>query len=64
MRDLIRDLGPDGTLRVGLSLDEAADIVWATASAEMFVLFTRERGWTPETYEQWLADSWFRLLLS
>jgi AcrR family transcriptional regulator len=63
MRDLVRDLGPDGTLRAGLSVDEAADVVWATASAELFILFTRERRWTPEAYERWLADTWSRLLL-
>ena len=63
MRDLIRELGPAGTLRVGLSIDEAADVVWATASAELFVLFTQERGWTREAYERWLADTWSRHLL-
>ena len=64
MRDLVRDLGPDGTLRAGLSIDEAADVIWATASAELFILFTKERGWTHHAYEQWLADTWSRLLLT
>ena len=63
MRDLVRDLGPDGTLRPGLSVDEAADVVWATASAELFILFSQERHWSPEAYERWLADTWSRLLL-
>lgn len=63
MRDLVRGLGPPGTLRPGLSVDEAADVIWATASAELFVLLTVERGWTLEGYERWLADSWRRLLL-
>lgn len=64
MRDLVRDLGPDGTLRSELSVDEAADVIWATASAELFILFSNERGWTPESYAQWLADTWSRLLLA
>ena len=64
MRDLVRGLGPDGTLRPGLSVDEAADVVWATAGAEFFVLLTIERGWTVDAYTQWLADTWRRLLLS
>jgi AcrR family transcriptional regulator len=64
MRDLVRDLGPDGTLRKSLSVGEAADVVWATASAEMFVLFTQERGWTPESYARWLSSAWSLLLLS
>lgn len=63
MRDLVRELGP-GTLRAGLSVDEAGDVIWATAGAELFVLLTVERGWTLEAYERWLADTWSRLLLS
>ena len=45
-------------------LDEAADVIWATASAELFVLFTQQRRWTPRAYERWLADTWSRLLLA
>jgi len=64
MRDLVRDLGPHGTLRTGLTIDQAADVLWATASAELYILFTHERGWTPADYESWLADTWGRLLLA
>ena len=64
MRDLVRELGPAGTLRDELTVDEAADVVWATASAELFILFTAERGWTLEQYQRWLADTWQRLLLA
>jgi AcrR family transcriptional regulator len=64
MRHLVRDLGPDGTLRAGLSVAQAADVIWATASAELYVLFTQQRRWTPRAYERWLADTWSRLLLA
>lgn len=63
MRALVSELGPDGTLRADITINEAADVIWATASAELYILFTQERGWAPEAYEQWLADSWSRLLL-
>ena len=63
MRDLVRELGPDGTLRAGVTVEEAADAIWATAGAEMFILLTVERGWPLDEYERWLADSWRRLLL-
>jgi AcrR family transcriptional regulator len=63
MRKLVRDVRAAGGLRPGLSVTEAADTVWATNSAELFVLLTRERGWTPARYERWLADTWRRLLL-
>jgi len=64
MRDLVSELGPAGTLRDGLTLEEAADVVWATASAELFILFTTDRGLTLQQYERWLADTWQRLLLA
>lgn len=63
MRKLVRDLRDSGGLRSGLSVDEAADVVWAMNSSEMYVLFTVERGWSPRRYERWLAEAWCRLLL-
>ena len=64
MRKLAKDLQDAGGLRRGLSIDQAADIVWATNSAELFVLLTIERGWSVKRFERWLADSWCRLLLA
>ena len=63
MRKLAQDLDAAGGLRPGLSVDEAADVIWATNSPEVYVLLTTERGWTPDRYERWLADTWRRLLL-
>jgi AcrR family transcriptional regulator len=63
MRKLVGDLSAAGGLRAGLSIDEAADVIWATNSAELYVLFTVERGWPPDRYERWLADTWCRLML-
>ena len=62
MRRLVGALGDNG-LRDGLSVDDAADIIWATASSEVFLLMTDERGWSLERYETWLHDTWCRLLL-
>lgn len=63
MRKLAHDLEAAGGLRVRLSVDEAADVLWATNSAELYVLLTVERGWPPDRYERWLAETWCRLLL-
>jgi AcrR family transcriptional regulator len=63
MRKLARDLDAAGGLRAGLSIDEAADVISATNSSELYVLLTVERGWPPNRYERWLADTWCRLLL-
>jgi AcrR family transcriptional regulator len=63
MQRLVGDLRKAGGLRSDLSVDVAADVVWATNSPELFVMLTRERGWSPEKYERWLGDAWCRLLL-
>ncbi len=64
MRKLVRELEAAGGLRAGLSIEEAADVIWATNSSELYVLLTVERGWPPDRYQRWLADTWCRLLLA
>jgi AcrR family transcriptional regulator len=63
MRLLVRDLQAAHGLRSDLSIDEAADMLWATNSSELYVLLTLERGWSADRYQAWLADTWHRLLL-
>ncbi|MFN2608439.1 MAG: TetR/AcrR family transcriptional regulator [Acidimicrobiales bacterium] len=63
MQKLAEDLQATGGLRAGMSPSEAADVIWVTNSAEVYVLLTAERGWSPGRYERWLADAWCRLLL-
>ncbi|SNS01787.1 transcriptional regulator, TetR family [Streptosporangium subroseum] len=62
MRLLAADLATTGRLRS--TVQEAADVIWATNSPEFYLLLVRDRQWTHEHYEQWLADSWCRLLLT
>lgn len=52
MRLLIRDVRDAGGLRAGLSVNEAADVVWALNSSEMYLLLTTERGWSPRRFER------------
>jgi AcrR family transcriptional regulator len=63
MRKLARELDDAGGLRAGVSVEEAADVIWATNSSELYVLLTVERRWSPLRYERWLAETWRRLLL-
>lgn len=63
MRKLVTEIDNVGGLRADLSIDDAADTVWATNSPELFVMLTGERAWTPDHYEQWLRATWQRLLL-
>jgi AcrR family transcriptional regulator len=64
MRKLAGDLHATGRLRTDLTIDEAADVIWATNSSELYVLLTVERNWSPDRYERWLADMWQRVLLA
>ncbi|GHE36977.1 DNA-binding protein [Streptosporangium violaceochromogenes] len=63
MRLFAQDLAATGELRADLTLDEVADVVWSTNAPEYYLLLVHDRGWTPERFEQWLADAWRRLLL-
>lgn len=63
MRKLATDIRDTGALRRGLTIVEAADVLWATNSSELYVLMTVERRWEVDRYERWLADTWERLLL-
>jgi AcrR family transcriptional regulator len=64
MRKLVSGLRDREGLRADLTIEEGADIVWATNSSELYVLFVVERGWAIDRYERWLADTWCRLLLA
>jgi AcrR family transcriptional regulator len=62
MRRFVTELAAASELR--LDLDQAADIVWATNAPEVYQLLVGQRGWSPERYELFLADTWRRLLLA
>ena len=61
MRRFVADLAAVAELRV--DPDDAADIVWATNAPELYQLLVSQRGWSPERYERFLADTWRRLFL-
>ncbi len=63
MRKFAHDMHRTTELRADMSIEQAADVVWVTSSAEVFVMLTSERGWTAERYETWLIDLWSRFLL-
>jgi hypothetical protein len=63
MRILVSHLAGTGSLRQNISLEDAADVIWATNSPEFYALLVHDRGWDPDHYAHWLADAWRRLLL-
>jgi AcrR family transcriptional regulator len=56
-------LAERGALRDGLSVDEAADLLWTLASHQVHELLVVQRGWSAERYQTWLADALARELL-
>ncbi|MEO8437135.1 MAG: helix-turn-helix domain-containing protein [Chloroflexota bacterium] len=62
--NVVRDLLAKGArLRKGLDAEEAADILWVLIDAGLFHLLVHQRGWTPERFESWLAESIRRQLV-
>lgn len=57
-----KDLRRTGQLRADLDDRQVADIIWATNSAEYFLLLA-QRGWTPDQHGTHLIDLWTRTLL-
>jgi hypothetical protein len=47
MRLLAAELAETDRLHVGLSIEEAADVIWATNSAKFYGLLVQGRGWSP-----------------
>jgi AcrR family transcriptional regulator len=63
MRVFVQWLEGNGPLRPGVTLDEAADVVFTLSSAEVHHLLTVDRGWMAERYAEWLGDTLILLLL-
>lgn len=55
-------LAARGALDPNLSESEAADIVYAAMSPDVYRIFTVDRGWTPDMYERWLTRALCSLL--
>ena len=50
-------LWPAGTRKPGVSREQAADIVWALTSDELFHLLVVDRGWSVDAYRGWLTSA-------
>src|SRR4051812_37413439 len=56
-RAIVQSLHARKALARGLSVDRAADILWALNHPALYQLLVNERGWTPEQHEKWVAES-------
>jgi len=56
-------LRSSGRLRAGLDYLTARDIFWALTGRDLYRMLVRERGWSADKYEDWLADTLVRSLV-
>jgi AcrR family transcriptional regulator len=42
---------------IGLDADAAADVLWTLNHPDVWLLLVGRRGWTPEQWERWFADT-------
>lgn len=58
-----RSLKRQGTLRPGLSVRKAGDMIWALATERSYLALVRDRGWRASAYEDWLTEQLAAALL-
>jgi AcrR family transcriptional regulator len=56
-RGIVEVLHSKRALRPELDVARAADILWTLNHPDLWHLLVGERGWTPENYERWCADT-------
>lgn len=61
---IVDGLAARAALRSGFDRAEAIDVVWLLMEPAVFDRLTTDRGWTPERFGTWFADSTLRLLVA
>jgi AcrR family transcriptional regulator len=62
-RVIARSLAKAGALETGVRERDAADVIHALMSPELYRLLVVDRGWKPDRYERWLASTLIDQLL-
>jgi len=63
-RVLLGILLQPGSLRAGLTMSAAADILFTIGSPETYMSLVHDRGWSGEQFDRWYRESLARLLLA
>ena len=56
-RAVVESLHETRSLRRGLGVDRAADILWTLNHPDVWQLLVHERGWTPAQWERWFFEA-------
>ena len=51
------ELAASGQLRDGVTIEVARDVLWTMNAVDVYELLVLDRGWTPERYEQFVAET-------
>ena len=63
-KGMITFLRDSGRLRPGLSRKAARDIFWLLTGGDVYRMLVSERRWSPQQYQDWLADTLVHSLLA
>lgn len=56
-RERLRRLFESGRAKRGIGFDEARRVMWMYTSREVYRMLVIEGGWTPDRYQEWLAQT-------
>jgi AcrR family transcriptional regulator len=56
-RVIVEALARHGGLRPGLDVAGATDVLWTLNHPDVWLLLVGERGWTPDDFERWFAET-------
>jgi AcrR family transcriptional regulator len=55
-KSMVDFISQRGWLHPSLNPSKARDILWAFTSRELYGMLVRQRGWSPQEYEDWLGN--------
>jgi AcrR family transcriptional regulator len=56
-RAIVESLADKGALRPGLDVQRATDLLWTLNHPDVWLLLVDRRGWSPEDWENWFAET-------
>ncbi len=54
---IVETLQSKRALKRGLDVERATDILWTLNHPNVWQLLVAQRGWSPDDYERWFADT-------
>jgi TetR/AcrR family transcriptional regulator, regulator of autoinduction and epiphytic fitness len=59
----VTTLAEKGSLRPGVDVETAVDVLWLYMAPDQYHRLVHGRGWSPERFQEWMSDTLCRLLL-